>query len=128
MDQRITDIRNSNWASIINACQESGLSIRKWCTQNHVSEGSYYYHLHKLRLLALENDSSQEKAPLEVLEEAPPAVDNSSEFVPVAMNATAEDHSGVSLRVTRGDLVIEVSNDASEGILSLVREVLLHAS
>ena len=126
MDQRVVDIRNSNWVHIIQDRQESGLSIKKWCAQNHIGEGSYYYHLHKLRMLALEDSGSQKKESMELLE--PPAPVAANAFVPVAVNGDAESHDGVSLRVTRGDLVIEVSNDASDGILSLVREVMVHAS
>ena len=65
MDQRVIDIRNSNWIHIIQDRQESGLSIKKWCAQNHIGEGSYYYHLHKLRMLALEDSGSQKKESME---------------------------------------------------------------
>ena len=42
-----------NWIKIIRECQSSGLTNKEWCEQNGVSEKSYYYHLAKIRKLAL---------------------------------------------------------------------------
>lgn len=42
------------WTSIIQECTTSGLSVRQWCHQNGVLEGSYYYWLRKIRLKSLE--------------------------------------------------------------------------
>jgi hypothetical protein len=42
------------WSSIIEECTTSGLSVRTWCQQNSVLEGSYYYWLRKIRQKTLD--------------------------------------------------------------------------
>lgn len=42
------------WSSVIKECSASGLPVRKWCHQNGILEGSYYYWLRKIRLMTLE--------------------------------------------------------------------------
>ena len=119
MNEILKAIRNNNWAAIIQERQNSGQSIRQWCSENNVSEGSYYYHLHKLREHLLQS------AALSSSVQATPA--DTAEFVRVPFTLGPQPGQGPALRVRRGSTVIEVSNDASEGILSLMREVLCHA-
>lgn len=42
------------WTSLIQECRSSGLSVRQWCAQNGIIEGSYYYWLKKIRSMAME--------------------------------------------------------------------------
>ena len=49
MNEIVKAMRNNNWAAIIQERQNSGQTIKQWCTENNVSEGAYYYRLHKLR-------------------------------------------------------------------------------
>ena len=49
----VQQVRMQNWIEIIRQCQSSGLTNKEWCEQNGVSEKSYYYHLAKIRKLAL---------------------------------------------------------------------------
>ena len=49
----VQQVRMQNWIKIIRECQSSGLTNKEWCEQNGVSEKSYYYHLAKIRKLAL---------------------------------------------------------------------------
>lgn len=46
--------RAQNWAEIIQACKDSGLSNRAFCRQRGISEKSFYYWLRKLRNQAAE--------------------------------------------------------------------------
>ena len=48
------DLRLQNWAEVIRAKQESGLSNREYCAQNGIAEKTYYYWLRKVRQAALE--------------------------------------------------------------------------
>ena len=41
--------RAETWATIIQDCQDSGLSNKEFCRQRGVSEKSYYYWLRKFR-------------------------------------------------------------------------------
>lgn len=43
------EYRLQQWADMIRACRESGMSIKEFCRQNGISEKTYYYRLHKLR-------------------------------------------------------------------------------
>ncbi len=47
-----TEFRLKQWTKIIEACQNSGMTIVSWCSQNNVSIKSYYYWLRKVRALA----------------------------------------------------------------------------
>ena len=54
-----TQIRLANWANIIHARNESGLSINEYCRQNGLSKGAYFYWLRKLRSAALESSGTR---------------------------------------------------------------------
>lgn len=126
MNQQISDVRNANWVAIFRARQESGLTIKDWCARNRINENSYYYQLHKLRMLAIRNQNhhpTEELIPGEPTDQKP-----DTKFAAVPEITASSDAGGVALRVTYGSTVIEVSNDASGEILSLLREVLVHAS
>jgi len=46
-------IQKEKWQTMIQERTESGLSIKTWCTNNQVSEASYYYWLKTIREDAL---------------------------------------------------------------------------
>lgn len=43
MDQSTRDVRLARWASLVQQCNESGLSKKTWCAQNQINEKSFYY-------------------------------------------------------------------------------------
>ena len=47
------EILKEQWKEMIKDHKESGLPIRKWCEQNHISHGQYYYWLKIIREDAL---------------------------------------------------------------------------
>lgn len=97
---------------MIKARNESGMTIHDWCEANNVSEHVYYYRLNKLRKEALKTmsgSSTEEK-------ETP--------FVHIRKQ---ESSSGVSVRIRRGDTVIEIDNQANDRLLNFLKEVLVHA-
>ena len=116
MNELVQTIRSDNWAAIIQECQNSGQTIKQWCSENNITEGAYYYRLRQLREKLLQTVQASEPRPettAPVLVKVPDTV-----AVPAV--------SGTGIRIRKGSAVIEVSNDASEGILSMVKEVLLH--
>lgn len=130
MDPEIMKVRDQQWAALIQDRLQSGLTVEVWCRQQNIGKYAYYYHLRKLRHQALatinETDSEKERSlPSAVIKDESACFaavpDNIENCHPISNECTA-------LRVTLNDLVIEVSNDASDGILSLVREVMIHAS
>ena len=63
--------RREQWKQLIIECQQSGLPVRTWCTQNGFREQTYYYYLKKIR----EEELSKLPVPVPVpLEETKPAV------------------------------------------------------
>lgn len=50
-----SEYRLQQWAEMIRACRESGLSNKEFCRQNGISEKTYYYWLRRLRQVACEN-------------------------------------------------------------------------
>lgn len=44
-----SQVRKENWMKIISDCNASNLSIKDYCLQNSINEGSYYYWLKKIR-------------------------------------------------------------------------------
>lgn len=130
MDPDIIKVRDQQWAALIQDRIQSGLTVEEWCRQQNIGKYAYYYHLRRLRhqALAAINETGSEKE-----RSLPSAVckDGSAGFAAVPdniENCHPINNEAAVLRVTLNDLVIEVSNDASDGILSLVREVMIHAS
>ena len=108
----IVQVRLSNWASIIKARQDSGQTIRTWCADNDISVGAYYYWLRKLRQTALDlrSDSVQDT----------PCFAR----IPDQTVHASSDPSAITLRIRRGGTVIEVGNDVSDSILSLLKDAI----
>lgn len=117
--KEIMQIQMASWAAMIKDRADSGLTVQDWCAQNNVSKHAYYYRLRQLRNKMLE---AADPDHLLTKGDTPCAV--SFAKLPAAVTSnTAE----VALRIRRGDTTLEVSNDASEDILSLMREVMLRA-
>ena len=53
------EYRAQTWAMLIQECNNSGLTKRKFCQQRGVSEKSYYYWLRKLRTQMTEASAPQ---------------------------------------------------------------------
>lgn len=75
MDE-ITTVKNSvkyaEWFSMVEASQNSGLSVRTWCQENSIGYKTYYYRLRKLREKVLDHQKSElvpEIQPLPVIQE-----------------------------------------------------------
>lgn len=42
-------IKLRGWAMQIDACNQSGLPVKRWCKENGVAVKTYYYHLRRVR-------------------------------------------------------------------------------
>lgn len=118
MNELVQSIRTDNWAAIIQERQDSGQTIKQWCAENNISEGAYYYRLRQLREKLLQ---TMQPSDAETKTEAKPVL------VKIPDTVTTPAVNGTALRIRKGSAVIEVSNDASESILTMMKEVLLHA-
>ena len=49
-----TQIRLSEWVTIIKDCRSSGLKVDEYCQQHNLSQNAYYYWLGKVKGTALQ--------------------------------------------------------------------------
>ena len=47
-------LRLSHGASLVKACQESGMTVNEWCSTNGITKHTYYYWKRKLKDLCLD--------------------------------------------------------------------------
>ena len=119
--------RLQNWMEAIRDQKASGLSIHQWCEQHHVTKYQFYYRQRAVRAAmadAVKAESLPASSSTEItvpvpLNKKPAFVQVPQDFGPAAVGAV--------MRVRRGDVILEVSNDASDRILGLLREVILDA-
>ena len=97
-------VRNQNMTAMIQSCQNSGMTIKEWCFQNNVTEGSYYYWLHKIRETAI-----LEKERNEIVQVTLPEMHLSSE------EGILIKYQGVSLEIPAGT--------TSSDIVSILRAI-----
>ena len=70
MDQSTHDVRLSNWKSIVEACQASGVSNRQWCDKHNVNIKQYYNWQRKVRnaiVSGMKNETSIVPIPTSLL-------------------------------------------------------------
>lgn len=88
------------WKKLISECQNSGLPVRTWCTQNGLKEQSYYYYLKKLREQAIEKlpvpVTDEKPAVFKTLEVVSPLPDTRAAVIIRLPNATLEINEGAS--------------------------------
>lgn len=107
----IQSVKMSGWTEMVRLQKESGLSVKNWCLENNIPENTYYYRLKRLREEALKT----------IHGDAP-----SGNFVKLS-SASVLSSSDVAARIRRGELVVEVSNNASGAMLSFLKDVITHA-
>lgn len=128
--------RIRQWIEAIRDQKASGLTIKKWCEQNSVTKYQFYYRQRVVRSLmadALEEhlDSNTTAVACATSVKSAPAIKayrkTDNEFVPVPPAYMQPETAGAVMRIRHGASTIEISNDASDRILTMLREVILHA-
>mgnify|MGYP000622891183 FL=1 len=133
MDQLTHNVRRANWLNIINHCQERPANIitRQWLKDNNIKEKSYYYWQRKFR------KESYDQMKLPVTTENPAEIS----FVEIAAPVTSEktiqtrkfsprkfsSASNATAVVRNGDIILEISNDVSDAVLSRLLKEVVHA-
>jgi hypothetical protein len=111
-----TQMHMQEWAKLIEARQDSGLSIKEWCRQNNLPESQYYYYLKKLRLAACESLPSESRDGSQFA-----LVPNHARVSnPVAMRSS-------NIKITLTNAVVEIGEGAAEAQVRFTLEVLLNA-
>lgn len=119
MDQLTHNVRRANWLNIINHCQERPTNIitRQWLKDNNIKEKSYYYWQRKFR-----KESYDQMQLLAVTEE--PAEISFVEFAAPTSKKAASTQDSLNSTTTavirHGAITLEISNDISEAVLSLL--------
>jgi len=102
-------IRMQQWAQIIRAKNESGLTVKDYCENNSISENAYYYWLRKIRASAIEAAGGQ----------------FAELAVPAEPQADASGTAGVTIEMNGARLL--VSDAGCRDTLTMVLEVLRYA-
>ena len=124
--------RLQQWAEAIREQKASGLTINQWCEAHSIGRHQFFYRQRAVRRAMAEvlEEKQVPAPPLSVSTERslPAATSHGKDvrFTPVPPEILAP-QVGAVIRVRCGKAAIEVSNDASDRILSLLREVILHA-
>lgn len=92
------EVRLQEWSAQIKAQQASGMTVRRWCSENGIKPGTYYYHLRLLRERCIEK-------------------------TPAIVPLTVPQHSS-DIRIEKNGLQISLPADVNpETLLALVREL-----
>jgi hypothetical protein len=108
----------SKWATIIQECRATGMSVKDWCLENNVNKDQYFYWQRKIRkqlCASVENSNS--------------AKDPSITFAQVQLtNSRNESLQKVSFSaemiVNVGGCQLQINNDTSPKLLETVLKVL----
>lgn len=126
MDQLTHNVRRANWLNIINQCQErpADVTVRQWLKDNDIKEKSYYYWLRKFHKESYDQmqfpSTTETPAQISFVEFAAPA----SEKVVSTQHSL---HSTPTAVIRYGAITLEISNDISETVLSLLLKEVIHA-
>lgn len=118
MDKGTQELRLMHWAELVKECHNSGMKVREWCQQNDIDEKRYYYWQRKVR-----------QEILQIQETSTTAVEKVTTFaqlpIPIGSESKSDFQPDVVLKM--GTVVIEISNTASDLLLSRVSEMIHHA-
>lgn len=115
MDTRkiAVELRLGHWAGAMQERKESGLSIRRWCGENGISEKTYYYWQRKLRENVCER--LEQETGTSLVAAAPT-------FAQVSMKEETAAASRISIRF--GEAEVEIEGNASPEVVERILRVL----
>lgn len=103
MHQLVAQIRTQQWITMIREQRASGLSVKSWCVEKHISENCFYYRQRRIREI--------------VGNEIP-------EFVEIHQpdHSAAETPKNITITavIQSGRIQISLSNSASEELISRI--------
>ena len=111
MDQLTTNVRSQQWLQMVRDQKASGLTVRDWCREQHISENCFYYRQNKLRHAAGDIASH-------FVEITQPA--DGKQFPQYLENQNINSAASIA----SGKVVVSLSNQASEELISRIVRVL----
>ncbi len=107
MNQLVTQIRTQQWIAMIREQRSSGLSVKSWCAEKHISENCFYYRQHRLREI--------------IGSEIPEFVEIHQPDAPAARNI---ENINSAATIRSGKVKIDLNNSASEELIARIVRVL----
>ena len=124
MDKITHQVRAEHWAKIMNECINSGMSKTAWCRANGISEKQFFYWQRILRREAFENSqNSLLPETVEPQQELAPATQRAVSFTEIKLPSSSQSTGPVfhpDLVIRKGSLILEISNSASDELLSRI--------
>ena len=124
MDKITHQVRAEHWAKIMNECLNSGMPKNAWCRENGISEKQFFYWQRILRRKAFENSqNSSLPAAVEPDQKLAPAAQNAVSFTEIKLPSSPQSTDLVfhpDLVIRKGSLILEISNSASDELLSWI--------
>jgi len=116
MDKITHEMRIMQWTPIIRECRGSGMPVKAWCNQNNVNEKQFYYWQRRIREELFDTLKKTE-------------VPSQPNFVQLPAPADSIRHSSFKADIILHieNSVLEISNTASEDLLSKVLKVMSNA-
>ena len=128
MDKITHQVRAEHWAKIMNECINSGMSKTAWCRANGISEKQFFYWQRILRREAFErSQNSSSPATVGPDQELPPATQRTVSFTEIKLPSSSQSTGPVfhpDLVIRKGSLILEISNSASDELLSRIGGIL----
>lgn len=116
-----SQIRKEHWKKVISDRNESGLTVKKYCSQYSINEATYYYWLKKIRREALEELNDQPEETNAIVPMLKTLTEN-KKVNHQRCNQSASDHAGMT--ITTNVMRIEfATNTSSELVLQIVKEL-----
>ena len=128
MDKITHQVRAEHWTKIMNECINSGMAKTAWCRANGISEKQFFYWQRILRREAFDN-SKKSSLPATVGsdQELASATQRTVSFTEIKLPSSPQSTAPVfhpDLVIRKGSLVLEISNSASEDLLSRIGGIL----
>lgn len=127
MDKITHEVRQANWQSIIEQCQQrpDGQTAKDWLKDHDISEKSYYYWLRKMRKEVYEQMTASNLPAVNqestvMFAEIPIQQANDSKFPSLSFQADTV--------IQAEKLTIGLSNSVSDNLLKQMMEVIVHVS
>ena len=128
MDKITHQVRAEHWAKIMNECINSGMSKTAWCRANGISEKQFFYWQRILRREAFENSqNSSLPAIIGSDQEMVPTTQGTVSFTEIKIPSSSQSTASVfhpDLVIRKGDIIMEISNSASDALLSRIGGIL----
>ena len=119
----IGNVRRSSqfgrWAEMVQACRNSGQSVRTWCEDNGINIKTYYYRLRKLRLIALGSKERSEGI-LPVKTETYPAFAELTLCESRLPETASEEACALAVTIKAGVMTIYIHNEAGAAVITNV--------